>query len=116
MNRFSLPSSIALLVVLGSTAWGLECPIPASLDAPADATRISQILPADTDLDAPDALQSAVFDLRAAGISDDQIINSLIAVYCAAVSAQPGVSDEDKSQRVEAFSQSASQAVLADVD
>lgn len=116
MNRLSLPSSLALLMVFGSAAWSLECPVPASINTPADAAKIGQILPPDTDLDAPDALQSAVFELRQAGIADDTIINNLIAVYCAAVSTQPGLSEDAKSQQVEAFSKTATQAVLADVD
>jgi hypothetical protein len=116
MHKLSLPTSISLIVALGSSAWALDCPVPAKIDDPATAAKIQDLLPADTDLDAPDALQTVVFDLKAAGISDDLILDNLISVRCAAVNAQTGVSDDEKTQQVEAFSQSANDVVFSDVD
>lgn len=113
MNKLSLAASIAMVLLLGSTAWALDCPV---VDNGASATTVAGNLPADIDLDAPDALQSAVFDLRSAGIADDLILDNLIAVYCTAVSAEAGTSDDDKTERIKAFSQTATQAVFGDVN
>lgn len=116
MQKLSLPVGMALLLVLGSTAWALECPVPAKIDDAATVGKIQELLPADTNLDAPDALQTAVFNLKTAGIPEDLILDNLIAVYCAAINAQTGVSDDEKTQQVQAFSQSATEMVFGDVD
>jgi hypothetical protein len=116
MNMLNLPGSVALLLALSSTAWALECPVLAAIDDPAVAATVQQLLPGDTDLEAPDALRSAVFELKQAGVADDLILDNLIAVYCGAINALPDVSDDDKSQRVEAFTQSATQVVFTDAD
>ena len=116
MTNLTMPVAMALLLALGSSAWALECPVPAKIDDASTAQKIEELLPADTDLDAPDALQSAVFNLKTAGISEDVILDNLIAVYCAAINAQTGVSDDEKTQQVEAFSQSANNVVFGDVD
>jgi hypothetical protein len=110
MTRLSLPTSIAILLALSSTSWALECPVVAPDPI------VAQILPADTDLEAPEAIQSAVFELKQAGIADDAIVDQLISVYCGSVAALPDVSDDEKDRRVEAFSQMASDAVFGDVD
>lgn len=116
MATLTMPVAMALLLALGSTAWALECPVPAKIDDAATAQKIEELLPADTDLDAPDALQTAVFNLKAAGISEDMILDNLIAVYCAAINAQTDLSDDEKTGQVQAFSQSANVVVFGDVD
>ena len=113
MIRNRLFLALLWTATLGVTAMALECPAPAALNDPADAAAIGNILPADIDLEAPDALQSAVFDLRQAGIDDDVILDNLIASYCLTVNAQAGVSDDDKTRQVEDFSQAATQLVFA---
>jgi hypothetical protein len=66
MTKFSLSASLAILPALSSTAWALDCPA-ITIDDPAMAAGLAQVLPADIDLDAPEALQSAVFELRRRG-------------------------------------------------
>ncbi len=112
MSQLSLPASIAVLLVMCSSASALECPVPTTIDDPTSAALMEKYLPADTALDAPDALQSAVFDLKRAGLSDELILDNLIAVYCPSVDAIPGLSDEDKTQRVQAFAEMASGLVF----
>jgi hypothetical protein len=116
MFKLSLAGGLAAVLMLSTSAWALECPAPADINDPATAAAIAKILPADIDLDAPDALQSAVFDLQQAGVANDVILDNLIAVYCAVVDAQTGLSDDDKTQSVETFSQQATQVVFSGAD
>lgn len=116
MNKTSLACSFAILSLLGAPAWAMECPSPNTINDPATAAKVREALPRDIDLQAPDALQSAVFQLKDAGVSDDLILDNLIAVYCVAVNVEPGVSDADKTQRAETFSQNATNFIFGDVD
>ncbi|MGV3491996.1 MAG: hypothetical protein ACO1OG_11810 [Devosia sp.] len=111
MTKFALSAGTALAMLMASSALALECPIAAAIDDAAVAGSIAEYLPADTDLEAPDALQSAVFELKQAGVPDDTILDNLLSVYCAAVNATD-LSDADKTQKVEAFSETADTAVF----
>jgi hypothetical protein len=115
MIKMHLLYTIAWLGTAGA-AMALDCPAPRAAEDAATAAAIDAILPDDTDLAAPDALESAVFNLRAAGISDDLILDNLLAVQCATIDAQPHVSDADKAAQLEDFSRSADLAVYSDVD
>jgi len=116
MNKLNLSAGAALLLVMSSAAWALDCPVLSAIDDPAVSASMDQFLPADTDLDAPDALPSAVFELRRAGVPDDLILDHLIAVYCNSVATAQEVSDDEGTRRIEAFSQTATQAVFGDID
>lgn len=110
MTRYLLLGSVACLIAATSAATALECPVASQIDDPAALAQ--QFLPADIDLAAPQAMQSAVFGLKRAGVSPDLIVDNLVAVHCAAIAADPNVAEADKAQRVEDFSTSATQLVF----
>ena len=112
MYGLALPTAATILLLMTATAMALECPVPAGIADQAQAAAIDKILPDGVDLEAPQALQSAVFELKQAGIADDVILDNLIAAQCASVNTLPGVSDDDKTQRVQAFSTEADTAVF----
>lgn len=116
MIRYSLAPALAILLALSANALAFECPAPAPTNDPKVAASIAEILPKDTDLSAPDAVDSAVFDLKQAGVPDDTIVDNLVSVYCGSVATLEDVSDADKAQRIDAFSKSASEAVFGPAD
>lgn len=116
MTKAHLLHILAWTGALNVSAMALECPTPGVVADPAQASVIENILPADVDLEAPDALQSAIFDLKQSGVADDVILDNLIATYCVYVDAEPGVSDDDKTQQVKDFSEAATQAVFGNAD
>lgn len=103
MFRSAIPAALALCLISVAPAQALECPSLTAFNSPATADAVAKILPAGIDLDAPDAAASAIYELRQAGIADDMILDNLIATQCAAVIAEPGLSDAEKEQRVRDF-------------
>ncbi|SEQ41723.1 hypothetical protein SAMN05428969_3002 [Devosia sp. YR412] len=103
---------LATMVALATPAMALECPVLAKLDDPALAGVVAHILPDGVDLDAPDALETAIFDLKQAGVPDDAVLDNLIASYCLTTDGQADLSDDAKTERLEDFSQSATQLVF----
>ena len=116
MNKSSVINSLAIMLALSCNAWAIECPDLKAAEDPKLAATIAEILPEDADLDAPDAVKSAVFDLKQAGVADDLIVDNLVSVYCRSVASLGDVSEDDKSQRVQAFSESASEVVFGPAD
>lgn len=108
-------ASLAWLAV-ASSALALECPTPAAIDDAASAAAVAKVLPGGVDLEAPDALETAVFQLREAGVADGVIVDNLISTYCNALNAKPDLVEADKTQRVEAFSKTATRAVFGGGD
>ncbi len=104
-------SAAALVMLTASSALALECPTPASFSDPANTEAVNRILPPSTDLSAPQAVQSAIFLLKEAGISNDQIIDQLVYTYCQQLSSQPGLTDEQKNEQIRTFSSEADRAV-----
>jgi len=107
-----LLSATTLALLMTTSAMALECPIPVAVNDAASAAAVRQVLPAGVDLDAPQALQSSVFELRQAGVGDDAIVDNLISAYCTSVNAQPGLSDDDKTQKINTFSDEVDKAMF----
>ncbi len=100
-----------IFVAMAAPALALECPVASEIDDAATAALVQQYLPADIDLDAPDAPNSAIFELTQAGVAPDLILDNLIATYCASVAANTALSEAEKTQRVDDFSKSATDLV-----
>lgn len=107
-------SAVVIALLLGSSAMALECPIAADINDAASAAAVERVLPAGVDLDAPGALQSSVFELKQAGVDDDTILDNLIAAYCKTLNGQEGLSDDQKSTRIDSFTGEADNTVFSD--
>ena len=112
MNTLTLALGATALLLLATSAMALECPIPAAIDDPASAAAIAKVLPDGVDLEAPQALQSSVFELKQAAVPDDAIVDNLVAAFCNSISAQAGMPEADKTGKIEAFSDEADKAVF----
>jgi hypothetical protein len=104
MHRSLLVVGLVLSLLAVTPTLALECPVPAQFDDPATAQAVRNILPQGIDLEAPNAVESAVFELGQAGVSEDFILDNLIASYCSSIAADPAIPEADKAQRVQGFS------------
>lgn len=108
-----LSSAAVIALLLGSSAMALECPVPAAINDPASAAVVERVLPDGIDLDAPEALQSAVFELQQAGVDDDTILDNLISAYCNTLNGQQGLTDDEKAARIDSFTGEADNTVFS---
>ncbi len=116
MNKILI--TIAAIGCLGfsatpSQAAGFECPRLDELDTPALADEINTLLPNGPVLDQPDKLASAITLLREHGLSTDNTINHLVALYCPVVAAETDLSPGEKTDNVRHFAQQATKLVLS---
>lgn len=110
--RSATLAGLVLFTFSAAPVLALECPVSTQFDDATTAAAVAKILPPGIDLEAPQALQSAIFDLRQAGVSDDLILDNLIAIHCATVVADPGLSDAQKTKRVVDFPTTAEPLVI----
>ena len=102
-----------ILAIFTVPVLALECPVPAQFDDATTAAAVAKMLPLGIDLETPNALQSAIVDLRQAGVSEDLILDNLIASHCATVAAETGLSENEKAKRVDDFTTMAEPLVMA---
>ncbi|KQV78094.1 hypothetical protein [Rhizobium sp. Root1220] len=94
-------------------AADFECPQVDDLKTPPLSSQIIGLLPKGTVLAQPDRLANAITLMREHGLSSDNTINHLIAMYCPAIAAETDLSAQDKTDRVREFAAEASRMVLA---
>jgi len=109
-----LPLAGFALLTLAAPALALECPIPAQIDNAATSASVAKVLTPGIDLQAPNAVEAAIFDLKQAGVPEDIILDNLVASYCQTVAAESGLSEDQKSQKLETFSKSTEPLVFSD--
>jgi len=108
--------SLALLPMAANAA-SLDCKEPAGgKDWPVSISEIQGKLPTGDVLDEATKLSDSVAVLRDAGVSTPMILDYLIAAYCPMVSAESGLSDAQKSEKLRIFARNVTEAVyqLAD--
>ena len=114
--RSSLYVGLALCLVATTPVLAIECPVVTNLDTPATIQVVQKILPAQVDLDAPGAVESAIHDLAVAGVPDDLSLDNLIAAYCVSLADEPGVSEITKTQKVQDYAIRIEPLVYSDRD
>ncbi|MBZ9742192.1 MULTISPECIES: hypothetical protein [unclassified Mesorhizobium] len=93
-------------------AQELECPSAASLHVSEVEDEVTAFLPRGLTLDQPAQLQAAIQLLREHGMSSDDTINYLIALFCPAMSASTG-SHAEKLERMRQFAGTVTRQVFA---
>jgi hypothetical protein len=109
--------SIVALIVFDCTpsvakADALECPLLSNSDAPPLAGEIVGLLPRGLLLEKTDSLSSAITLLREHGLSIDDTIDRLVTLYCPAVNSEPGLTHNQRLDRVMRFAQRARQIAI----
>ncbi|MBZ9891489.1 hypothetical protein LB559_26545 [Mesorhizobium sp. BR1-1-3] len=94
-------------------AQELQCPSAADLHVSTLEGEVTGFVPKGLTLDQPAQLQTAIQLLREHGMSSDDTINYLIALYCPVVSASTDGSHEEKLERVRQFADNVTRQVLA---
>jgi hypothetical protein len=93
-------------------AAGLECPLLNNRNVPQLAQEVIERLPKGMSLEQIDRLSSAITLMREHGLSIDDTIDRLIALYCPAVSAEPGLTHNQRLNRVRLFAERARRMVI----
>jgi hypothetical protein len=96
-----------------SLAAGFECPRLDELVTPPLSVEIDDVVPKGLVLDEPSQLASAIILLREHGLSTDNTINHLIALYCPGVAAENSLTDQQKTDRVAHFARQAASLVFS---
>jgi hypothetical protein len=93
------------LVVCGSggASAAFECPVKSVGASAAQDQAIAKAIPAGDALGDVTKLNAAVTDLRAKGVSNAILIDSLISSYCPAVARNTALSDDQKRAQVRRF-------------
>jgi hypothetical protein len=99
-----------------AAAATFECPQIGDLPTTALEAKIDTLLPKGGVLAQPAELFEAAILLRDHGMSADNAINHLVALYCPAVASDPDLSDADKTTRMKVFAAEATQVVLQEGD
>ncbi len=105
----SLAASISFVDV--PLAAGFACPDIGGLATPPAVEQLDARLPKGFALEQSDPLAAAITLLREHGLSTGNTIDHLIAFFCPAVAAEPGLSDAEKRLRVLRFAQKATRLV-----
>lgn len=92
-------------------AAGFECPKVGDLATSPVAAEVDARLPRGLALEQSDQLAAAITLLREHGLSPGNATDHLIAFFCPAVAAEPGLSDAEKRMRVMRFAQKATRLV-----
>ncbi|MGD9920575.1 MAG: hypothetical protein AB7V13_03885 [Pseudorhodoplanes sp.] len=105
MRNAVLAAMLSWLVVCGSAgaSAALECPVKSVGTTAAQDQAIAAAIPAGDALDDVTGLNAAVASLRAKGIGNAILIDSLIASYCPAVARDAALSEAQKRARVSRF-------------
>lgn len=105
MQKALHAAMVSLLVVCGSASASAAfvCPVKSPGANAAQDQIIAKALPAGDALDDVTKLNAAVGELRATGVSNAIVIDSLISSYCPAVARNTALSDDQKRARVARF-------------
>lgn len=107
MRNISPVGLAALLAVIlaasTASADSFVCPETSQIDPSSARPDIKAVLPSGVDLEAPDALQSAVFTLLGEGVAPAIVLNNLVAAFCPGVAADRSLTDAERTQRVQRF-------------
>ncbi|MBW9116435.1 hypothetical protein JNB88_22620 [Rhizobium cauense] len=95
-----------------SSAAALECPEIIDLKTPPLGALIDSLLPKGTILAQPEQLATVITLMREHGLSSNDTVNHLIAMYCPAVAAETDLSVQEKITRVRDFAAEASRMVF----
>jgi hypothetical protein len=116
-------TKIALFVAAASLFFGVameparaesfECAKLSDLNTPKAAAEIDTLLPPAQELAQPAELGSAIELMREHGLSTDNTINHLIAMYCPNVASRTDLSTSEKSELVRKFASEATRLVFA---
>ncbi|MBB4349386.1 hypothetical protein [Aliirhizobium cellulosilyticum] len=113
--KFSL-SALALGILLSANApafaSGFQCPELGDLPTTALEAKIDTLLPKGGVLAEPAELYEAAVLLRDHGMTAENTINHLVALYCPSVASDSTLSDDAKTNRVRVFAAEATQLVL----
>lgn len=93
-------------------AASFQCPELGTLPTTALEAKIDTLLPKGGVLAQPAELYEAAVLLRDHGMTADNTINHLVALYCPSVASDESLSDEAKTNRVKVFAAEATQVVL----
>lgn len=92
-------------------ASSFECPAIGDLPTSALEDKIDTLLPIGKVLGQPAELYEAASLLRDHGMTDDNAVNHLVALYCPAVAEDTSLSDAEKTDQVRRFAAEATQVV-----
>ena len=96
---------VSLMIVCGAAdaSAAFVCPVKSPGANAAQGKAIAKAIPAGDALDDVTKLNAAVTSLRAKGVSNAILIDSLISSYCPAVARDTALSDDQKRARVGRF-------------
>lgn len=105
MRKAVLAALVSSMVACGSTlaSAAFVCPVKSPGASAAQDQAIAKAIPAGNALDDVTRLNTAVTDLRAQGVSNVVLIDSLISSYCPAVAGNTTLSDDQKTAQVRRF-------------
>lgn len=92
-------------------AGSFTCPAISDLPTTALQAKIDTLLPIGKVLGQPAELYEAAALLRDHGMTDDNAVNHLVAIYCPTVAEDAALSDAEKTDRVRRFAAEATQVV-----
>lgn len=115
MRNIVLAAVMSSLFVCGSLsdAAAFVCPVPSAGATDAQAKEIVAAIPAGDALDDGAKLSAAIAALRAKGIGNAVLVDSLIAAYCPSVARVSGMTDAQKRAQVRRFAARTVRAVYA---
>ena len=105
MMRNAVLAMMTSLLVWGSgnAAYAFVCPVKSVGANAAQDQAITQAIPAGDALDDAAKLNAAIAALRAKGVSNAIVVDSLIASYCPVVARNTALSDDGKRVQVRRF-------------
>lgn len=92
-----------LVCASGNAAYAFVCPVKSVGANAAQDQAIAQAIPSGDALDDAAKLNAAIAALRAKGVSNAVIVDSLIASYCPAVARNTALNDDGKRAQVRRF-------------
>lgn len=111
-GRSVLAVGFSLFAGAPAFAGSFQCPELGALPTTALEAKIDTLLPKGGVLAQPAELYEAAVLLRDHGMTADNTINHLVALYCPSVASDESLSDEAKANRVKVFAAEATQVVL----
>lgn len=105
--------ALGLVAPFSASAFAdsFQCPVPGDLPTSALQAKIDTLLPIGKVLGQPAELYEAATLLREHGMTDDNAVNHLVALYCPTVAENTILSDAEKADRLTRFAAEATQVV-----
>lgn len=98
--------------IASSEASEFECPQLGDLKTSPLVDIIDSLVPKGQELAQPEVLASSIALLREHGLSTDDAVNHLIALYCPAVAAERDLSQDEITDRIRQFAKKAASLAL----